>query len=161
MNRHLLNIRHNSPFVRLKAPFASRYDLQPADRVVEPIFQTGITRHHAIYLGVDANGTEWIAENQRFHGVTLVSADAYFQKEKQIWVEPFAGSYKQREVAVKRALEALGKPYDLVSYNCEHYASYVQTGTAESKQVNNVMDGVKSFAIAALLLSFFTYIVND
>jgi hypothetical protein len=96
---------------------------------------------------MDQYGQEWISENHWQHGVRLVKADAYFKEGNSYTVVPFEGTYPERIAAVKRALAVLGKPYDLIQYNCEHYASYVQTGQAESKQVGN--------AIAAVLLLLF------
>jgi hypothetical protein len=121
------------------AVFARQYGLQPADRLIEPIFQTGLTKHHSIYLGIDAEGTEWIAENHKFVGVRLIKASDYFLKGKLIKTERFRGNYQQRIAAVKRALSLLGKPYNLIDFNCEHYAQYVQTGKIESKQVSTVL----------------------
>lgn len=117
------------------AKYALQYGLQPADRIIKPIFQTGISKHHVIYLGMDENGIEWISENQKFVGVRLVEAGNYFHPSKQYNVQKFMGNQNERISAVKRALEILGQPYDLILYNCEHYASYVQTGKAESQQV--------------------------
>lgn len=131
-----------------QAIFAHRYNLQPADRLIEPIFQTGLSQHHAIYLGVDSQGTEWVVENYKFVGVRLISAETFFRNKRQITVNRFDGSHIDRFNAVKRALSLLGKPYDLINYNCEHYASYVQNGKAESKQVN-----VATLILAALFIS--------
>lgn len=141
--------------------YARHYRLQPADRLIEPIFQTGISKHHSIYLGVDAHGTEWIAENHKFVGVRLIKAVDFFRNKKHITVEQFTGTFPERIAAVKRALSLLGEPYDLISYNCEHYASYVQTGKAKSKQVNEVLDAVKTFVGVAVIIGLFNAIVND
>ncbi|WP_106524551.1 lecithin retinol acyltransferase family protein [Taibaiella chishuiensis] len=36
---------------------------------------------------------------------------------------------------VQRALALRGKAYNLITYNCEHYANEVQYGKQESRQV--------------------------
>ena len=82
--------------------FAHQYRLQPGDRLIEPIFQTGLTKHHSIYLGVDAEGTEWIAENHKFAGVRFIKASNYFSKGKLIKIETFHGNYQQRIAAIWR-----------------------------------------------------------
>jgi hypothetical protein len=140
----------NNTFNNSVASYAVRYGLEPADRIIEPIFQTGISKHHSIYLGMDEFGTEWIAENQKFAGVRLVKASDFFQMHKQYNVQKFPGNYPARIAAVKRALSALGQPYDLILYNCEHYASFVQHGKSESRQVQNGF----AFACGVLLLAF-------
>src|SRR5690606_17921663 len=126
MIRHLRNARQSTFTSAGIAMYASKYGLQPADRIKEPIFQTGLSKHHAIYLGMDQYGQEWISENHWQHGVRLVKADAYFKEGNSYTVVTFEGTYTERIAAVKRALAVLGKPYDLIQYNCEHYASYVQ-----------------------------------
>jgi len=144
MIRHLYD--ENTSF------YASKYGLQPGDRIVEPIFQTGFSKHHAIYLGIDAHGTEWISENQKFAGVRLIKASEYFQPGKKYKIQKFTGRYADRVLAVNRALALLGNPYDLILYNCEHYASYVQTGKPESLQVKNGL----LFTCSVLLLAILT-----
>lgn len=152
MIRHLCNARQSSFTSAGIAMYASKYGLQPADRIKEPIFQTGLSKHHSIYLGMDQYGQEWISENHWQHGVRLVKADEYFKEGNTYTIVPFEGTYLERISAVKRALAILGKTYDLIRYNCEHYASYVQTGKAESKQVWNAI----FFALAILFIGITT-----
>jgi uncharacterized protein YycO len=137
--------------------YSKRYNLLPGDDVKEAIFQTGFSKHHAVYLGVDPTGTEWVAENQMFKGVRLVRARDYFSSSKKYVVVPFKGTNTQREQAVKRALSKIGAPYNLINYNCEHYASYVQTGRPQSKQVGNAI----AAASLAVLVILFVKSVNN
>jgi hypothetical protein len=154
MIRHLRTAQLSTPLNAGIAVYARRYGLQPADRIKESIFQTGLTKHHSIYLGIDQYGQEWIAENHKLLGVRLLKANDYFKPKDTYSVVPFEGSYSQRIAAVKRALVVLGNPYDLILYNCEHYASYVQTGKAESKQVNNAL-------LAAITLLFIGIVASE
>jgi hypothetical protein len=119
--------------------YSRRYGLQPADRIIEPIFETGLSKHHAIYLGMDRFGVEWVSENFKFYGVRQIKASEFFSDGKNYRVQPFKGNDFERKSAVNRALCKLGTPYDLFSFNCEHYASYVQTGKEESIQVTNAL----------------------
>lgn len=127
--------------------YARMYGLQPADRVIESIFWTGLSKHHSIYLGVDRHGVEWISENAKFRGVQLVKATDFFRDGKDYQIQKFTGKQWQRDAAVKRALSIVGAPYDLIFFNCEHSAEYTQTGRSFSKQV----DWVKN-------LGFFVFI---
>jgi hypothetical protein len=50
----------------------------------------------------------------------------------------------------------IGRPYNLINFNCEHYATFAQTGRATSSQVENwfagamILTGIVSLiAIAA------------
>lgn len=133
------------------AAHAYRHSLLPGDRLIESIFQTGFSKHHSIYLGVDQYGIEWISENHKFDGVRLVQANDFFQDNKLYKVEKFKGNYLARIRAVRRALTLLGKPYDLINFNCEHYASHVQTGKAYSRQVFNI---IAFFCICLLIILY-------
>lgn len=120
--------------------YSIKYNLQPADRIVEPLFQTALSKHHAIFLGEDAYGREWIAENDFNEGVRIIKADDFFNSFRKIErIEKFLGSVPQARLAVKRALALAGKPYNLITYNCEHYANEVQHGKPESKQVQTAL----------------------
>ncbi|MBB1287066.1 hypothetical protein HRH25_21980 [Flavisolibacter sp. BT320] len=139
--------------------YSTQYWLQLADRIVEPIFQSGLSKHHSIYLGTDSSGSKWISENLYRKDVRLVPAKAFFQHRKQFGLQPFIGSYPDRIPAVKRALYYLGKPYDLFSYNYEHYAEYVQHERVISRQINTVNEMIRAIAILTLiagLLNIFT-----
>lgn len=136
--------------------YSKKYNLLPGDDITESIFWTGLSKHHAIYLGVDPSGVEWVAENHKFVGVRLVKACDYFNASKKYTVITFKGTNLQREAAVKRALDKVGAPYSLVNYNCEHYASYVQTGNAESTQVKNVFAIAVAAVIVILLVGAFS-----
>ena len=132
-----------------------KYDLKPGDRIIEPLFQTGLTKHHVVFLGIDQNGVEWMAENQKFKGVRIITAQAYFAETRKIdRIERFGGTNAERKQVVQRALRLAGKPYDLINYNCEHFANEVLTGRVESKQVE------KAF-IAVLGLLLFGLFVNE
>lgn len=135
--------------------YCYRYSLGVGDRIVEPLFQTGFTKHHAIYLGTDSNGIEWIAENHKFKNVQIITAEQFFATVKQIdRIEKFEGSNIERRLVINRALKLAGKPYDLITYNCEHFANEIVTGKAASKQV-------KKFFALSLSIFFIHLLIND
>jgi hypothetical protein len=39
--------------------YSEVYCLETGDRIVEPLFQTGLTKHHVVFLGTDDIGLEW------------------------------------------------------------------------------------------------------
>lgn len=113
-----------------------RYNILPGDRIIGPKSNFRIIQHHSIYLGQDFNGIDWIIENKDGHGVRLVTANQHFQQVLEITrIERFVGTGEQRKAAVQRALTAIGKPYNLINYNCEHFANWVQHGVSHSSQV--------------------------
>lgn len=57
------------------------------------------------------------------------------------------------EETVARAKERIGeRNYDLVENNCEHFALWCKTGISESRQVNRILDCVKTIDLVADLL---------
>jgi hypothetical protein len=58
------------------------YNLQAGDSIIGPLFETGLSKHYAIYPGVDFYGKELIAENHKFKGVQIITAGEYFSGVK-------------------------------------------------------------------------------
>lgn len=135
-----------------------KYNLQPGDRIIVPKRGFEIVQHHAIYLGRNRYEEDLIAENTIDHGVRIITATEFFKDIIRIKkIEKFLGDDFQRRQAVQDAILLKGTEYDLLNFNCEHYASYVQTKIPESKQIN---DGAKIFGLIALLFGV-TYLVAD
>ncbi len=89
-----------------------------------------------------------MAENHKFDGVRIVPAREYFKSVKAIdRIEKFKGTNAERKQAIQRAIRKAGTPYDLINYNCEHFANEVATGKAFSSQVETAFA-----ALAGLLL---------
>lgn len=116
--------------------YANKYGLQTGDQIVEPLTGLGFSKHFAVYLGWDYHGEEWIAENHKTKGVQIITAAEYFRNVNHISrIDKFKGTGQQRRALVAKAKSLVGKPYSLVSYNCEHFASEVTSGVAESRQI--------------------------
>ena len=113
-----------------------RNDIKPADRIVVPKSNFKMVQHHAIYLGQNNQGVDLIIENKIGFGVRLITADDFFSETNEITrIERFSGSNYDRQLAVERALYEIGKPYNLINYNCESFSNHVQNNKPESKQV--------------------------
>ncbi|MBL7766898.1 MAG: hypothetical protein JNJ58_12430 [Chitinophagaceae bacterium] len=133
-----------------------KWNLQPADRIVVPKSDLRMVQHHAIYLGKDEYGTDWIAENKFGKGVQIVTASEFFSDVIEITrVEPFKGKQHQRNEAVQLAVSLEGQNYDLFAFNCEHYANVVQYKVPVSHQAKT---GVGIGLLALLLGLIF---IND
>ena len=130
------------------------YNLKPADRIVVPKSLAGIVQHHAVYLGQNYSGQDLIAENVAGKFVRVVTADDFFQANPKVTrIERFTKNNYERRVAIERALKLLGKPYDLINFNCEHFANYVQHGKIESFQIGRAVFGFIAFIIVVGILS--------
>lgn len=118
--------------------YSKKLGLKPGDQIVEIITPLGIAKHFAIYLGWDNTGTEWIIENKKFDAVRLIKAADYSKTVLQVSrIQKFSGNNIARKLAVQNALKKIGKPYDLINYNCEHFVTEAITGKKKSRQVEN------------------------
>jgi len=122
-------------------------DLKPGDSVTVPKSAFNMVQHYAVYLGYDYEGTHWMIENVAGRGVVLTRAVDFFTANPSVnKVVPFGGTNEERRLIVQKALYSVGQPYNLINYNCEHFATGLQTGKARSRQVE------VAFIAAALLL---------
>lgn len=113
-------------------------NIQPGDRLVLPKSSLGFVQHHAIYIGNDAYGNRQYIENYIGKGVQMVNESYLFRDGYYLTrIEPFIGNDFQRRLAVNRAIALIGTQYDLVNFNCEHYANAVQYNDPFSNQVGN------------------------
>lgn len=112
-------------------------------------------------MGIDNQETEWVSANIITEGVKKIKAADYFGRVKKFKIQRFNGDYQQRIDAVKRALKKLREPYDLIKFNCEHYAEYVQTGKTFSSQVENVFKVVAAVGISLIIIAIINNISND
>lgn len=111
--------------------------LQPADRLVIPKSGLRLVQHHVIYLGKDGNGNRMYIENAIGKGVQVVTEAYLFRDGLELTrVERFTGDQQQRNAAIAFAMQLIGQQYDLLNFNCEHYANTVQHRKSYSKQVH-------------------------
>jgi hypothetical protein len=120
--------------------YANLYNLKPGDRIVCQHSSIPFVKHHLIYLGPDYYGNELIIENHKGTNVQLIYAKAFFDGRPSILeITPFSGSNFERILAVKKALYLIGKPYDVINYNCESFANDIQHNHTQSDQVKKVL----------------------
>ena len=130
-------------------------NLQPADRLVVPKSTARLVQHHAIYLGIYEGGIELIAENIIGVGVRIVSASDFLMNAIEVTrVERFTGTNAERNLAVQNAKALVGTNYDLLQFNCEHYANVVQHNRKESSQVSTgLILGVVGIAALGIIFN--------
>ncbi|HPM32216.1 MAG TPA: lecithin retinol acyltransferase family protein [Chryseolinea sp.] len=116
--------------------YVNFYNLKPGDKIVVPKSWMQVIQHHVIYLGQNHLGVHLIAENAVGSYVRVIAVDQFFQENPRVTrIDRFSGNNVQRRLAIERALKKLGQPYDLINFNCEHFANYVQKGVLKSDQV--------------------------
>jgi len=117
--------------------FIYRANLRPGDGIVVNMKLLGFLDHYVIYVGVD-RGKHILVANMSGSGVKVLTPgdlDRLLPKITLNRVRYFQGNEHQRQVAVQRAINLIGRQgYNLFSANCEHFANFVQNGTAYSRQ---------------------------
>lgn len=116
------------------------HNIKPGDEIIVPKSGWNLAQHHAVYIGADINGNDWIIENNVTDGVRIITAEKFFSLAEQInKINRFPGSNIERKALVQRALLTVGKPYNLINYNCQHFTSELLTGEPKSYQINNTV----------------------
>lgn len=139
-----------------------KFGLSPADRIVIPKSGLRIVQHHALYLGQTHLGVDLIVENKIGFGVRLVTADDFFKDVIEVTrVEKFNGTDYERKLAVQKALDKLGQPYDLINYNCQHFANDIQYNQIKSAQVDGLFEGLKVAAGVVIAIGLINLFTND
>lgn len=124
--------------------FVSTYGLLPADAMVVKKEPFRLLDHYIIYLGKYSGRHTLIANYVK--GTRILSDQeiaAFSQEFSPDRIVRFRGNDIQRNAAVRRALSRKDQiSYHLILNNCEHYSSYVQTGTPYSRQTKTFGTGL-------------------
>jgi len=117
--------------------FLAEYQIMPADGIVARKRGLNLLDHYIVYLGVE-NEINFFITNLEKEGVKVI--DEYevidlLNRFQPINILKFTGNEYERKNAVNRALSQIGKPYSLISNNCEHLSNYIQSGSRKSSQI--------------------------
>lgn len=130
------------------------HNLKPGDEIIVPKSNFNIIQHHALYLGYDEYGTHWMIHNNAGIGVSLITVNDFFKQCHQInQIIRFKGTNYERRQLIEKSLKRIGKPYNLIVYNCEHFTSEIKTGKSTSKQVELLFSGIFAAIILGVLFS--------
>lgn len=110
-----------------------------------------LSTHFMVYVGMD-NGVQMVAENQSGVGVRFTSLANALAGNVIKRFEKFGGTDAQRSLVIPRIKNLLGENYNLVVFNCEHFARWIANGKIESKQVK-IASNVAIVGGAAMLAS--------
>lgn len=127
--------------------------LRKGDVVIAKHRALPLFTHYIVYTGIDGMGQHTFVGNLMFKGVQTLNYDELnrlLETYRPVSIRQLKGSATDRMEAESRAYAVLGKGYDLFSFNCEHFANYVQTGKVRSSQVRNAT-AITVIAIAAFL----------
>jgi hypothetical protein len=85
------------------------------------------------------------------HGVMYVALREFVHPSGRLHVH-HRPTPAERHVVVDRARSLLGQPYNLITDNCEHLATFAATGQAMSRQVRDAaLAGVLGAAVIGLI----------
>ncbi len=116
--------------------FSNSNNLHLGDRVIR---DKGVfSKHHGIYVGIH-NNVPLVAENQANKGVQYVSLSDFLNGLNLTRIEKFNGNEYARYQIIPRINALLGSQYNLVNFNCEHFAELIQNGKPESKQIKTAV----------------------
>ena len=90
--------------------------------------------HYIVWIGW-RNGVRVVAENHSTQGVRYTSLEVALGGQPIKRFEKFGGNEFQRRLVISRINRMLGRSYDLVVFNCEHFARWISTGRLVSNQV--------------------------
>jgi hypothetical protein len=76
-----------------------------------------------------------VAENQNSIGVRYATLEEALAGNSVIRYEQFGGTDSQRSLVIPRINQMIGTSYDLMAFNCEHFARFIASGKMESIQV--------------------------
>ena len=139
--------------------FVTRNQLRPADVVVVDKREFRLLDHYVVYLGKNDYGEHIFVANMIGDGVrVLTRSELSLLGVKYIptRIRRFQGSASERRQALDRAIDNLGEGYNLITYNCEHYANKVQHGRSYSQQTQiggGILLGAALLGLAAWAFS--------
>jgi hypothetical protein len=125
-------------------------NLRTGDRLITE--KGPLSRHHAIFVQVPGD-VPVVAENQAGKGVQYITLEEFLLRTGpgKIWIQKLGGAETDRDSIVLRINALVGTPYNLVNFNCEHFANLIQTGAAVSKQVATAVAGAVLIGIGLLV----------
>ncbi len=107
--------------------------------------------HYLVYVGRH-NGIQMVAENQTGVGVRFISLSTALAGNVIKRFEPFGGLEHERDLVIPKINQLIGQAYNLVVFNCEHFARWIAHGKLESKQVKMVSN-IAIISGSAMLLA--------
>lgn len=129
-------------------------DLRPADVIIARRKGINLVDHYVVYMGHDDSG-HWFMANLLGRGVQWYNEDKVSElidRYTPTEVAYFEGTENERTNALQRAARSVGRSYNLLTFNCEHFANWVQYGESYSDQVETAKQIGKTVAGVALLI---------
>jgi hypothetical protein len=129
--------------------FTQRNNLRTGDRLITE--KGPLSRHHAIFVQIPG-GVPLVAENQAGKGVQYITLEEFLLRTRQgkIWIQKFEGTETDRGNIIPQIDALIGTAYNLVNFNCEHFANLIQKKVSISQQVAAAVAGAVIIGIGLL-----------
>lgn len=115
-----------------RRPITRLSDLNPGDHIV---INEGLYDHHMIVVEVlSRNSIRVIHKSKRGDGVV---EEVVHYKPHQLTLLEYDSPYSPDKI-IRRARDLIGQDYNVLSANCEHFATEVRTAEPQSRQVQLV-----------------------
>lgn len=112
--------------------------------------------HEGIYVGPRGPNGESVVHNDFDAKQAIIShPEGFTRKGRPIYLAKRTPAERREEVA-ERAMQMLGTKFDIVRFNCQHFASYVQDGEPVSPRVRSA---ALSIGVLPIIGSVLTLIV--
>lgn len=108
--------------------------------------------HVGLYAGIDVAGREWVIHNAKDDCVRWDLLDA-FGAGNAVSVLRRAPSPHEGAAILARARSQLGRKFDLINFNCEHFVSCAWASGAGSPQLRGLALGAAALACLGFLAS--------
>ena len=122
------------------AKFIKYYSIKPADAIIMQKKIFGMVDHYVIYVGIKNGEHTFIANYNK--GVQIIPKKdfvSFLNRLVPIKIDRFPGNENERRIALKRAINEIGKnTYDYLTNNCEHFKNWIHYGIKRSLQVENI-----------------------
>lgn len=108
------------------------------------------TAHVGLYAGIDWAGRDWVIHNAKDDCVRWDLLDS-FGAGNPVSVARSATTPYEGATIISRARSQLGRKFDLINFNCEHFVSYALGIGAGSPQLRGVALGAAALACIGFL----------
>lgn len=106
----------------------------------------GGIQHEGIYAGIDDMGDYWAFHNHPDQGGPALVRWDRFTKGAQVYFKAGECVLSQHAAYCLAIHEfSMGKPYSLLGYNCQHFASKACNGRSTSWQLDAIVGGLVAF----------------
>jgi hypothetical protein len=93
------------------------------------------TKHRGIFAGWNDRGQQSVIHNPKGGCVKYDTLEVFANGQRVTRINQPARTALERNLILARAQSQLGKPYDILNFNCDHLVTYALAGVPSSPQL--------------------------